>query len=312
MFVIKNTKLFIVVAGMVALSALGSIFAFGLTPGVDFAGGTIIELNYPVEYPAQEQIEGAVSSVVEGGYSVRPTGEHGYTIRTPFLEETEREALLEATSFSLENPPIQERVSSIGPVIGEELTGKAFGAIAFVIVVIILFIAFSFRQRTTGEGEEKVPLVAGPSSWYYGLAAILALIFDTLIPVGAFAILGAFTPAEVDVLFVTALLAILGYSVNDTIVVFDRIRENLYKNVDKKRKEDFSETVGRSLNETYMRSINTSLTTFAVLLTLYLLGGSTTQFFAFMLLVGVVAGTYSSIFLASPLLVMFEARRGKK
>lgn len=310
MFVIKHTKIFIVIAGALVVVALSCAVFFGLNVGVDFTGGTIIELTYNDGYPDQQKIEEVVSEVVDGGFSVRPTGESGYTIRTPFLENTQREDILSGLTFSEDNTPVQERVSSIGPVIGDELTSKAFVAIVFVLLLIIVFVAFSFRQvrKSDNDNEKSV----GLSSWYYGLSAIVALCFDTLIPVGAFAVLGVFTPAEVDILFITALLAILGYSVNDTIVVFDRIRENLIRNNENHNKESFSYTVGRSLSETYMRSINTSLTTFVVLLMLYILGGSTTQFFAFTLLVGVVAGTYSSIFLASPLLVALNSWKDKK
>jgi preprotein translocase subunit SecF len=160
------------------------------------------------------------------------------------------------------------------------------------VLAIIFFIAFTFRH------------VSKPvSSWKYGSIAIVALLHDIALPVGLFAILGKFFGAEVDILFVMALLAILGYSVNDTIVVFDRVRENLRQNKDANIREKFEETVGRSLNQTFTRSINTSVTTGLVLISLFLIGGETTKWFALTLLSGVMAGTYSSIFLATPLLV---------
>lgn len=302
MFIIKNTKLFLSIAGILVAAAVGVVAVFGLQLGIDFTGGTIIEVSYTHQEPPQKQVESAIEGVVDGGFSVRPTGEAGYTIRTPFLEEEERENLISA--LSTENGEVvQERLSSIGPTIGTELARNALWAIAIVIGAIILFVAFSFRR---GVDEEGNPLQQGVSSWFYGLAAIAALVFDIAIPTGMFAVLGQFTVAEVDILFVTALLAILGFSVNDTIVVFDRIRENLQLNKEKNTKESFAEAVGRSLEQTFTRSINTSLTTLIVLLALFTLGGSTTQFFALTLLVGVVAGTYSSLFLASPLLVQIE------
>jgi len=309
MFVINNTKLFLSIAGVLILAAIGCVGLLGLNVGIDFSGGTIIEVSYPDERPHVNRVEQAVSSVAEGGVSVRRAGEDGYAIRTAFLEEAEREAVISRLSFNASNVPSQERVSSIGPAIGSELTSKALWAIGIVIVVIILFIALSFRRVRMKRSEEEDDPPRGLSSWYYGLAAIGALIFDTLIPTAVFAIMGVMAGAEVDVLFVTALLAILGYSVNDTIVVFDRIRENLIRNNQEEQEEPFRDVVGRSLMQTYTRSINTSLTTFAVLVMLYTLGGTTTQFFALTLLAGVVAGTYSSIFIASPLLVVIHMWR---
>ncbi len=302
MFVIRNTKIFLTIAGVLMLVALTSVFVWGLHPGVDFTGGTIVEVGYPDQRPAKSEIEEVVSRSVPESFSVRSVGDAGYSIRTSFLSEDERSVLVEALGEGKEIT--LERVSSIGPSVGDELTGKSEIAIGVVIVAIILFIAFSFRKvNRTEEGEKKSQ---GVSSWFYGLAAIVALIFDTLIPTGVFALLGEFTNAQVDILFITALLAILGYSVNDTIVVFDRIRERLNDNKELNRKEEFNETVGISLNQTVVRSINTSLTTAVVLSVLFIVGGSTTEYFSLTLLAGVLAGTYSSIFLASPLLVVLS------
>jgi preprotein translocase subunit SecF len=164
--------------------------------------------------------------------------------------------------------------------------------------------------RKDAEEEGKEP--EGISSWTYGLVAIFVLVHDLLIPLGVFAALGFFAGAEVDVLIVMALLTILGYSVNDTIVIFDRVRENLKHNEEEKLEEDYATTVGRSLTQTYARSINTSLTTLMVVLSLLLFGGSTTMYFALTLAAGVLAGTYSSIALAAPLLVTADDRRRRK
>jgi len=194
---------------------------------------------------------------------------------------------MELLSFGGAENLIQKRFNTIGPAIGEELKQKAYIAMGIVVLAIILFIAFAFRKVS-----EPV------SSWKYGFVAILALMHDIIIPTGVFALLGLFTGAEVDILFVTALLAILGFSVNDTIVVFDRIRENLMLNKERNKNENFAETVGHSLEQTFARSINTSLTTLLVLLTLLFVGGESTKYFALTLVIGVIAGTYSSIFLA--------------
>ena len=181
----------------------------------------------------------------------------------------------------------ERRFTSIGPTIGEELQQKAIWAIAAVLVAIILYIAWAFRRVS-----KPVP------SWQYGIAAVIALFHDVFIPVGIFAVLGRFMNVEIDTLFITALLTVLGFSVHDTIVVFDRIRENLLKPV-----ENFAIVVNRSVNETLARSINTSITTLLVLLTTLFLGGETIRYFILTLVIGILFGTYSSIFIASPLLV---------
>ena len=192
------------------------------------------------------------------------------------------------------------KLTEVGPTVGVELRNKAGVALALVLVAILFFIAFAFRK------------VSQPvSSWVYGFIALITLCFDVLVPVGFFAFLGSITGAQVDVLFVTAVLTVLGYSVHDTIVVFDRTRENLRLNKEDNRKEDFSDTAGRALNQTLVRSVNTSLTTATVLLALFFFGPESTQDFALTLLVGIIAGTYSSICLATPLLVAWERYRAK-
>ncbi len=184
------------------------------------------------------------------------------------------------------------RFESIGPTIGQELKNKAITAILAVLVAIVLYIAWAFRKVS-----EPV------SSWKYGIIAIVALAHDVIIPTGIFAVLGRIYGIEIDILFVTALLTILGYSVNDTIVVFDKTRENLARD---HRKHNFDWIVDKSINETLRRSLFTSLTTFLVLLAIYLFGGDSIKNFVLTLMIGIIAGTYSSIFLASPLLVAWE------
>ena len=190
----------------------------------------------------------------------------------------------------------EKRFESIGPVIGEEMKQRAYSAVAMVLLLIILYIAFAFRK------------VSRPvASWKYGVAAILALFHDVFIPTGIFAILGHYFGVEIDLLFVTGLLTILGFSVHDTIVVFDRIRENLRKGVAK----NFENTVNISINQTIVRSINTSLTVFLTLLAIYIFGGASTKYFSLLLMMGIFFGTYSSIFVASALLVDWEKWKKK-
>jgi len=296
MLVIKYRKIFYILTALLIVGSIFSIGFFGLNFGIDFTGGSILEVSFSEEAPSKEALEARLTSLAIGGFSLREVGDPlsggGFILRTQELSEEARVNVLEALSLNGEFKVHQERLNTIGPVIGNELKNKAFAAIAIVIVAIVLFIAFAFRKVS-----EPV------SSWKYGFIAIVALLHDVLIPVGVFAVLGHLFGSEINVLFVMALLAILGYSVNDTIVVFDRVRENLKLNKELNRKEDFELTVGKSLTQTYARSINTSLTTVFVLLALFFIGAPATQDFALVLLTGVIAGTYSSIFLATPLLV---------
>jgi len=285
---------------MVGLSVL-FVILWGLQFGIDFTGGSITEVKY-VERPEKSMVETELNTLKGlGVYSLRASGDANYILRTKDLEEAERLEVNNALSLGETLEMEVERFNSIGPIIGEELRNKAFFAIVVVMIAIIFFIAFTFRR------------VSKPvSSWKYGSIAIVALLHDIALPVGLFAILGRFFGAEVDVLFVMALLAILGYSVNDTIVVFDRVRENLRHNDETNIRENFDITVGHSLNQTFVRSINTSITTALVLIFLFIMGGETTKWFALTLLSGVIAGTYSSIFLATPLLVWVNERREDK
>ena len=298
MFVIKYRKIFFILSSIMVIAALALVVFSGLTFGIDFTGGSILEVEYVGVRPEASLLRERINSLPIGEYRLQPTGESGFVIRTKELSESERVGVLELLNVPEAGEIVEKRFNTVGPVIGEELKQKAYIAIIIVVLAIILFIAFSFRK------------VSKPvSSWKYGLAAIVALIHDIIIPTGFFVILGHIAGAEIDILFVTALLAILGFSVNDTIIVFDRVRENLSLNQESRNQEPFETTVGRSLNQTFARSINTSFTTLIVLLALYIIGGDATKYFALTLIIGVIAGTYSSIFLASPLLVFFGPKK---
>jgi preprotein translocase subunit SecF len=251
-------------------------------------------VEYPAGRPTQVALEEAIAPL-ELKASVRPTGETGYIIRMKSLSEPERVSLTQAVSFNGAQKIEEKRFDSIGPLLGNESAKKSFASIAIVIIAIVLFIAFAFRKVS-----EPV------SSWKYGIVAIIALIHDVIVPTGVFALLGHFKGYEIDSLFVTALLVVLGFSVHDTIVVFDRVRENLKINRTYGKKQTFAEIVGNSISQTFTRSINTSLTVFLSLMVLYFVGGAATQHFTLALIIGIVAGTYSSIFLGSPLLVTIE------
>jgi len=309
MFVINHKKIFFIFSSLLVVSSIFIISIFGLNFGIDFKGGSILEVAYlNEEHLAIEDLKIDLQKLELGNLTVQettfndPQGDvNGIILRTKNLTELERESIISVVSQNNQYQIEQKRYNSIGPVIGEELKGKALWAILVVVIAIILFVAFAFRKVTeVANSDNKV------SSWKYGFAAIIALVHDILIPTGVFALLGHyFITYQIDSVFVMALLAILGFSVNDTIVVFDRIRENLSIS----KKEIFSETVGKSLKQTITRSINTSLTTLTVLLALYFWGGEATKQFALILSIGVVVGTYSSIFLASPLLTLFQKRK---
>ncbi len=317
MFAQKYTKQFLILASLIFAGAFGIILILGLPLGIDFVGGSLTEVSYG-ERPERDILEMSLNELSTeidlGGYSLRATndesGKRGFILRTRDLEESERQQVEEVMVFSGIDGELA-RFTSIGPVIGEELKDKAVWAIVAVVAVIILFVAFAFRAVSQPVG-----------SWAYGGITILALLHDVLVPTALMSILGVLIGAEVDVLFVMAMLAVLGYSVNDTIVVFDRVRENLIKyRQEKKTKKNgeehiehifmkpFGEIVGESVDQTIVRSVNTSLTTLFALTALYFLGGEVTQNFALVLITGVIAGTYSSLCIANPLLIYFGNKK---
>lgn len=309
MFVIKYRKIWYLLSTLLLAASFYAIFAHGFNLSIDFKGGTITEVRY-TERPDKDLLTSKLQNLNLGGFSVRPSGEESYVIRTKELTDAEREALLEALGHPVSKLTI-ERQNSIGPVAGAELRSKAVTAIAVVVLIIVLFVTFAFRKVSPpagpgGQVSRTVP------SWKYGLATVIALAHDILIPTGIFVFLGYLAGFEIDLLFVTGLLAILGYSVHDTIVVFDRVRENLRVNQEKNISEEFEMTVGRSVNQTFVRSINTSLTLLITLAALYIYGPAATQNLALLLIIGLIAGTYSSIFIASPLLVTFFNLQRKK
>jgi len=321
MFSVIYKKFFLIVSALIFAVSFLIIGVFGLSYSIDFTGGALLEVRYETA-PGKTVVEGAAATQNLGSVSVRETSlgdrGNGYLIRTRDLSEDERIALEDALLAIGEGASI-ERYTTVGPTIGAELSSKALWAIALVSLVIILYVAYAFA----GIGKPV-------SAWIYGLITIVVLIHDVIVPTAMMSLLGYFTGAEVDVLFVMAVLAVLGYSVNDTIVVFDRVRENLQANRTEKRtkivepggieREDveytltkpFPEIIGPAVTETLGRSINTSLTTLLALTALYFLGGSLTQNFALVLMAGVVAGTYSSICMAVPLLVAYESWQAKK
>lgn len=320
MFVIIYKKFFLILALAIVTSALAIVAIFGLRFGIDFTGGALLEVTYKTA-PDKAAIENTIATAqIQNPLVRRSDSDAGeaYLITVRELTLPERTSL-ESSLTSLGEGGVVTRYTSIGPVIGQELQDKAVWAIGGVLLIIIIYVAFAFA----GIGKPV-------SSWVYGLMTITVLGHDILVPIAAMSLLCYFMGAEVDILFVTALLTILGYSVNDTIVIFDRVREKLIQNrTETKSKtiepggveiitteytltKPFGDLVGMAVSETMVRSVNTSLTVLFALLVLYFLGSAVTQTFSLVLMVGVFAGAFSSIFIASPLLVAFAEYQAKK
>ena len=301
MFIVKYRRIFFGITGAIVLASLISLFVYGLPLGTDFTGGTLVQMTYAEGRPAPAVLQESLNTAGFKGYSLREANTNDYILRAGNLTNEERTDLPNVLSVGGKNPVTINTLTEVGPTIGLELRNKALLALALVLLCILLFIAFAFRKVS-------MPV----SSWIYGFIALITLVHDVIVPVGFYAALGYFLGAQVDTLFVTAILTVLGFSIHDTIVVFDRVRENLRVNQEHGRREDFEETAGRSLRQTFVRSINTSLTVLITLLALFFLGPESTKDFALTLLVGIIAGTYSSIFLATPLLVSTERYFAKR
>ncbi len=292
MFIIKNRKIFITISAVLVSLSIISLFVFGLKLGIDFKGGSFLEVQYTSVRPEQKAISTAIKPLDIGEVVIQPMGDTGYSIKSRNITETERNTIMKA----LGSEATEKSFTSIGPSVGAELVKKSIISFLFVVLGIILWIAYSFRK------------VSRPvSSWKYGFIAIIALIHDVIIPVGIFTVISHFIGVEVDTLFVVAVMTILGLSVSDTIVVFDRIRENIRNTHNKV----FEETVGKSIKQVYTRSIATTSTVMFVLISLIFFGPDSTKVFAIMLATGMFFGTYSSLFLASPLLVLLKDFQNK-
>lgn len=295
MFIIKYKKFFISLSIFFVVVSTAALVHFGLPLGIDFRGGSQLQFSFTDVRPETTTVKAIVADAGFPDAVIQPTGENGFIMKSRSITETEKDTVLRALAVD----PTKASLTTIGPSVGVELRNKAIISVVLVLVAIICFVAYAFRK------------VSKPvSSWKYGLAVILALIHDIAIPLGAFAVLGHFYGAELDTLFVVALLTTLALSISDTIVVFDRIREH----ISTEKNTNFPELVGHSLSETFVRSINTSLMVLVMVITLAVVGPASTKLFATVLAIGMFFGTYSSIFLASPLLVVFEQmqRTGKK
>lgn len=288
--IIKSRKIWYIVSIASIVVAVFAIIFFGLRVGVDYTGGTILDIKSSntdfVNIAEDKLTEQGITS-----FQIKPSGNELFTIKTKALSNEEKNKLV-ASIQSVAPDAAESSFDSIGPTVGKDLTNKSILAVIVASLAIILFISFSFRRIPK-------PL----SSWKFGVLAVAALAHDLLIVTGFVAILGHFFIwMEVDALFITALLTIMGFSVHDTIVIYDRLRENFIRN----RHKSIEQVAEESVNQTMARSINTSLVTIIVLLSLLLLGGTPIRHFVLVLMFGIFIGTYSSIFVAAPLVVSWH------
>jgi preprotein translocase subunit SecF len=307
--IIPLRKIWLSLSAILVTLSIIAIAVWGLNFGLDFTGGSLLELKINNQEIDTTQIKEALAPLELSSLVVQPTENNTVLLRFQDNTENIHKEVISAleSSYGIDSSAEDEdltnqasieelRFDSVGPSIGEELKNKSINAMILVLIIIVIYISLVFKK------------VSKPvASWKYGIVAIIALFHDLIITLGVFAVLGEFMNLEINTPFIAAILTVLGYSVNDTIVVFDRIRENLPKQLD-----NFAKTVNRSVNQTITRSINTSTTTLLVLLSVLFLGGNSIKEFILALAIGVLIGTYSSIFLASRLLVVWNDFVNKK
>jgi preprotein translocase subunit SecF len=316
MHLMRRANLWLSIAAIVTLAGVIFFFAFGLKSGIDFTGGSLLEVAYSDgNRPSAQDIRRAVEALNIGSINVQLVDPQGAQLRFKEVSEEQHQQILQTLQGINENTAAGDvntgedvpasdaaasstaavrvdelRFDTIGPSIGQELKARAIYAVMISLLVIVGYVAWAFRK------------VSRPiASWKYGAVSIVALFHDIMIVVGVFALLGRYAGVEIDSAFIAALLTVLGYSVNDTIVVLDRVRENLPRS-----NEDFLGTVDTSISQTVARSINTTLTTVLALLALLFFGGETIHYFILALTIGIASGAYSSIFIAAPLLIVWE------
>lgn len=286
--IIKTRRIWLTISAVLFVVAVVAIALWGLKFGIDFTGGSILEVQFQQEAPSSEVIREKLAPLELGEIEVKQAGETGVILRFKEIDQATHLAIIDALKTSGELT--EKSFDSIGPVVGRDLRDKSVSAIVVALILILAYISVVFRKVSTTI-----------ASWKYGAVAIVGLIHDVVLVVGVFAMLGHFAGIEITASFIAAFLTILGFSVHNTIVVFDRSRENLLK-----RGGQFEETIEYSVHQTLGRSINTSLTVLLVLIPVYFFGGESIKNFTLVLILGVLFGTYSSIFVASPLLVAWH------
>lgn len=301
--IIQKRKIWLSISGALFVVFLVALLAWGFKYGIDFTGGSLLEVTYKGARPTVSQVDLSLADLKLNSLIIQPVGNQDMLLRFQETTEDTHQAILtrlvdaapsassgQEKKENKNNLLEEQRFESVGPSIGAELKAKSLWALFFALIAMLCYITYAFRK------------VSKPvASWKFGSAAILAMFHDAVITMGVFAFLGHYYGVEINTPFVAAVLTVIGYSVHDTIVVFDRIRENLPKS-----DLDFEGTVNVSLNQTIVRSLNTSMTVLLVLLSIIIFGGSSIRTFALALAVGIFVGTYSSIFVAPPLLVIWD------
>jgi preprotein translocase subunit SecF len=278
--------LFLIISEIVILIAIIALAVFGLKPGIEFSSGSLLTLSFEQEVN-QAELETELASLGYDNAIIQRTGTGDFFIRTQEVTTEEKAALEDALTAKF-GPLTEREFDSISAMVADETVHNAIIAVAVAAVGILLYITWAFRRM--------------PKPFHYGTCGIIALVHDVVLVTGIFAILGAIMGWEINLMFITGVLAVIGYSINNTVVVFDRIRENLRRGVH----PDFEMVVNNSLVETLSRSLNTSLTTLFVVLALLLFVGASIQNFAVAMLIGIIVGTYSSLFVAPTLLIVWE------
>lgn len=295
---LKYHKYFYTLSLAITVISIVSFLLFGLRLGTDFVGGSSMEVEFSVARPSDQAITEKLSTLDLGDVSLRSSGSKSVIMRFKSVDEATHQAIIKNLK-EVQQPGAgsdatitESQFDSIGPAIGKETQRRSMYAVGLVILTIALYVTWAFRKVSYPLGSSK-----------YGIITIISLFHDVVITVGLFSILGHFFAIEIGVPFIAALLTVLGYSVNDTIVVFDRIRENLAR---QRAQFSFAEIVDTSMRETVVRSLNTSITAFVALCAVLIFGGESVRYFILTLAIGVVVGTYSSIWIASPLLVTWH------
>lgn len=294
---INNRKIFYGFSITLSIAAIISIGTFGLNLGIDFTGGSVLGMQYKNEVPSFDAIRQALAPLELGEVTLQKSEQTTLIVKTKTLDEKTHQEVVSKLKELAEVEPGAETFESIGPAIGQELKTKTKIVVILALLAILIYIAYSFRK------------ISKPvRSYVYGFTSLIALFHDVLIPLGVFALLGKFYNIEIGIPLITAFLTVFGYSINDSVVVFDRVRENLLKS----RTSDFDQTLEHSLRQSLTRSLNTSLTTLISLFAIFFFGGVSLRFFSLALILGIGLGTYSSLCLATPLLATFLRFKERK
>lgn len=293
---IKHRKQFYIFSATLVVLSILCLAVFGLNFGIDFTGGAILSVEFE-KAPSVEQVRSALTNLKIGVFTAQKSGENGFLIRMQDISEENHQNIVKALLTLGELKSSEEKFESIGPSIGRELKDKTRLVITLSLLCILAYVAFAFRK------------ISKPvKSYVYGITGLLALCHDVLIPLGIFAFLGRYFSVEINIPIITAFLTVFGYSINDSVVVFDRVRENLLKS----KTTDFETIIDQSIKQSATRSLNTALTTLLALICIFVLGGATLRWFALALILGIGFGTYSSLFLATPLVLTYEKLRKKR